>query len=178
MPANFRASLQDHLPPSSPNASESRPEIKSRESEITTIAQDKISSATVPKWDFKLPSIVLAASEPELSIDEGWTQEFSIARIVHALQGGLKHEKLQQYLSFFSESVIARYANAVVAGYPAIFYAVATNDERIIREVRMTKFLNCFPSPSRTVLLLLHIPFRLTPDLLVDILRWECQRYG
>ena len=61
------------------------------------------------------------------------TQEFSIERLVSALQGGIPRGKLQHYLSFFSESVVARNMNAVVAGFPAIFYAVATNDHKILR---------------------------------------------
>jgi hypothetical protein len=152
--ADVRASLQDHPSPSIPNTSKSRSEIRYRESETGAIPQNKTSStrdckstkrpATVGEWDFKLPSVVLQDSEFELSIDEGLTQEFSVRRLAYALQGGIRHGELQHYLSFLSESVAAQHMNAVVSGYPAIFYAVATNDEKVVQVVRVMEFLNYF----------------------------------
>jgi hypothetical protein len=98
-------------------------------------AQPPRESPIVPtqKWNFKLPTLGLEKSELEFLPEEGMTQEFSIRRLISALQGGLQRGKLQHYLSFFSESIVSQNMNAEVAGFPAIFYAVATNDDKIVR---------------------------------------------
>jgi hypothetical protein len=46
---------------------------------------------------------------------------------------GLNVARLQHYLSFFSSATIQRGVDEVVNGYPAMFYMVATNDERMVR---------------------------------------------
>lgn len=88
---------------------------------------------TAKQWDFQLPRIELAMSEPDFTAEEGQTSAFSMRRLVSALQNGMKRGKLQHYLAFFSEHVVNQHMNDVVAGYPAVFYAVATNDDRIVR---------------------------------------------
>lgn len=49
------------------------------------------------------------------------------------MQGGMKRRMLQHYLAFFSETVVSGGMNVPLAGFPAIFYAVATNDDKIVR---------------------------------------------
>ncbi len=71
--------------------------------------------------------------EPEFTAEEGLTQGFSIRRLIYALQGGMKRGMLQHYLAFFSERVVEAQINANVEGFPAIFYAVATNDDKVVR---------------------------------------------
>jgi hypothetical protein len=41
--------------------------------------------------------------------------------------------RLSHYLSFFSASQVRLRINEVVAAYPAIFYVIATNDEKLVR---------------------------------------------
>jgi hypothetical protein len=84
-------------------------------------------------WNFRLPEVELELAEPEFDAEEGMIKAFSIRRLVHALQGGIKKGNLQHYLSFYSENVVKENMNSVVEGFPAIFYAVASNDDKILR---------------------------------------------
>ena len=87
---------------------------------------------TTLDWDFKLPII-----EPEpgsnFSLDDAMSKAFSIRGLISSMQNGVKRGKLQHYLSFRSEALVAQHMNMTVTGFPAIFYAVATNDDKIVR---------------------------------------------
>ncbi|KAH8896376.1 P-loop containing nucleoside triphosphate hydrolase protein [Thozetella sp. PMI_491] len=87
------------------------------------------------KWDFVLPVVALDGDEPDFRYDEGRSRPFSTRRLVSSIQSGLSLGQLQHYLSFFSGAVIRRAINEVVLGYPAIFYAVATNDAKMVRKL-------------------------------------------
>ena len=128
----------DYATSSLPNTSKSRSGPRGREEEIEDKSKEDSSASTkiqstALQWDFRLPRIELDASEPEFSVDEGLTQGISTRRLVSALQGGMKRGKLQHYLSFFSEVLVIQHMNVAVAGFPAFFYAVETNDEKIVR---------------------------------------------
>ncbi|OCK78281.1 P-loop containing nucleoside triphosphate hydrolase protein [Lepidopterella palustris CBS 459.81] len=106
-------------------------------SSVTADPKPKISRYTTqptgPQWNITLPVIELDKSDPEFSIDDVIAKGFSIRGLITALQSGIKRGKLQHYLSFFSESIVAQHMNMSIGGFPAIFYAVATNDEKIVR---------------------------------------------
>ncbi|KAI9780170.1 MAG: hypothetical protein M1839_007007 [Geoglossum umbratile] len=96
-------------------------------------------SDTPPKpeqWDFKLPVIELDEAEDSRFPDEGAAPgNFSMHKVIHGLQHGLSNARLQNYLSYYqgNAEVLESYMNTEVEDYPAIFYAVATNDEGIVR---------------------------------------------
>lgn len=85
------------------------------------------------KWDFQLPSVEIPLSEPPFSPDEGRRLPFSLARLIAALTTGLSLAQLQHYLFFFDEGVVRQGLRAEIAGIPSIFYAVASNNESIVR---------------------------------------------
>lgn len=85
------------------------------------------------KWDFTLPTINLPPGDPSFSPDEGRQSPFSLRRLVSGLQNGLQNTNLRYYLMFFEERVVRREFGASLCGFPSIFYAVATNDEKILR---------------------------------------------
>jgi hypothetical protein len=84
-------------------------------------------------WDFGLPKIRLSDGEIPFSPEEGRRPPFSLRRLVSGLQNGLQNTNLRYYLTFFEERVIRREFGASLCGFPSIFYAVATNDENILR---------------------------------------------
>ncbi|KAH0543129.1 hypothetical protein FGG08_002555 [Glutinoglossum americanum] len=88
------------------------------------------------QWDFKLPIIELDETEDNRFPDEGAAPgPFSIEKVINGLQNGLTNARLKTYLSYYNgqPAALASYLNAEVEDYPAIFYAVATNDEAIVR---------------------------------------------
>jgi hypothetical protein len=89
--------------------------------------------STNGEWDFVLPTIKLDNPDCKFTAEEGVTEDFSISRLVWALQNGLDRAKLIHYFSHFSENAVAKELKKDVVGFPAIFYAVATNDDKIVR---------------------------------------------
>lgn len=85
------------------------------------------------QWDFRLPQVVLDTSEEDFSVDEGRSNPFSPRRLLSVLQHGMPPGRLQHYISFFSAAAVRAGINGPVCGYPAIFYLVATNDEKLVR---------------------------------------------
>jgi len=85
------------------------------------------------KWDFTLPTLNLPPGDPPFSLEEGRQSPFSLRRLVSGIQNGLQNTNLRYYLTFFDEKVIRREFGASLCGFPSIFYAVATNDENILR---------------------------------------------
>ena len=94
-------------------------------------SQDGSVEPNCPEWDFSLPSVTSGVGQ--FRPEEGMTLSFSISRLVVGLQQGLDDNKLTQYFSYYRPDTIARCINGTVSGYPGIFYAVATNDEKLIR---------------------------------------------
>lgn len=85
------------------------------------------------KWNFQLPSVEMPLGERSFSPDEGRRLPFSLARLIAALTQGLSLAQLQDYLLFFDEGVVRQGLGAEIAGIPSIFYAVASNNENIVR---------------------------------------------
>jgi hypothetical protein len=79
------------------------------------------------------PQSIFPLGDPPFSLEEGRQSPFSLRRLVSHLQNGLQNTNLRYYLTFFDEKVIRREFGASLCGFPSIFYAVATNDENILR---------------------------------------------
>lgn len=77
--------------------------------------------------------ILEAAGPLRFSPQEGAAQPFSITRLTWALQNNLIHGSLLAYFSFYQRPQIASAINQEVDNIPAIFYAVATNNDQIVR---------------------------------------------
>lgn len=88
---------------------------------------------TAIEWDFILPEVTIEDDDDGFMADGGNSEDFSIGRLISGLQNGLTNAKLQQYLSYYDEELIAKNINATVHQFPAIFYAIATNDISIVR---------------------------------------------
>jgi len=104
-------------------------EYQSRKLPVTELQVDK-QPQKQRGWDFVLPSIPAPTS---LTPGPGGSVGFDITRIVGALQHGADEQVVQTYFNYFDPSSISRHINDTVAGVPAIFYATATNNDRILR---------------------------------------------
>jgi hypothetical protein len=85
------------------------------------------------EWDLKLPEVILDPTEDEFSVEDGQSMPFSPRRLVTVLQHGMKQAELQHYLSFYTAPAVQARINTPVEGFPSIFYAAATNDEKLVR---------------------------------------------
>ena len=82
----------------------------------------------------KLVLPILETTGPlRFSPQEGAAQPFSITRLTWALQNNLTHGSLLVYLSFYRRPQIASAINQEIDNIPAIFFAVATNNDQIVR---------------------------------------------
>lgn len=89
-------------------------------------SEDQIMSVQ-SEWDFILPTlqapVVLAPQD----------EAFIISDLIGAMQNGASLDSIEQYFKHFDQDLIGVYINESVQGFPAMFYAVATNDEDIVR---------------------------------------------
>ncbi|KAH8669778.1 P-loop containing nucleoside triphosphate hydrolase protein [Tricladium varicosporioides] len=84
-----------------------------------------------PEWNFILPEI---PPPPTLTPGLGEGQAgFNLADLIGAIQHAALPQIIQHYLGYYDKSTIKRHLNDTVEGFPAFFYAVATNNEWIIR---------------------------------------------
>ncbi|RDL35746.1 Uncharacterized protein BP5553_06358 [Venustampulla echinocandica] len=79
-----------------------------------------------PEWDFVLPTI-----PHPLTLTPG--NNFDISEIAGAMQYGAPPEMIQNYLGYYDKRTVQKEINEGVQGFPAIFFAVATNNEATIR---------------------------------------------
>lgn len=77
--------------------------------------------------------ILETTGPPRFSPQEGAAQPFSISRLTWALQNNLMHRSLLVYFSFYERPQISSAINQEIDNVPAIFYAVATNNDQIVR---------------------------------------------
>lgn len=85
----------------------------------------------VTEWEFILPRI---PPPPTLVTGAGEGQEsFNLPDLVGAIQHGASLEMIQNYLGYYEKGTVKRYINNTIKGFPTIFYAVATNNELVIR---------------------------------------------
>ena len=83
------------------------------------------------EWDFILPRI---PAPPTLVAGAGEGQKsFNLPDLVGAMQHGASLQMIQNYLGYYEEGTVKRYIHNTVEGFPAIFYAVETNNELVIR---------------------------------------------
>lgn len=83
-------------------------------------------SAQGIEWDFILPR----TSRPP-TLDSG--SDFNIPDLVGAMTHGFSLESIQSYLEYYDRDMVKTHINQNVYGFPAIFYAVATNNDQIVR---------------------------------------------
>lgn len=87
------------------------------------------SSSTKPEGDFLLPRVSpIASTGPTRGI-----QRFNIREAVAAIQDRGDEQAFINYFENFESHVIQSYINQEVDGFPSIFYAAATNNDRILR---------------------------------------------
>jgi AAA domain (dynein-related subfamily) len=84
-----------------------------------------------PEWDFVLPKIPPPVVFNPDALDH--SAIFSMRELVGAMQRGTDHATVERYLGHFDASVVRGKVNSEVEGFPAMFYAVETNNELIIR---------------------------------------------
>ncbi|KAF2194328.1 P-loop containing nucleoside triphosphate hydrolase protein [Zopfia rhizophila CBS 207.26] len=97
-----------------------------------SLLPDPPSNDQEEEWDFRVPDITLNITEPDFSPEEGKSMQFSLRRLVSGLQSGIRVAQVQRYLSFFTVLTLRRELATSLEGFPSIFYAVATNDEKIV----------------------------------------------
>jgi hypothetical protein len=86
---------------------------------------------TSQTWDFVLPVLPLPAEVLGGSADS--YENFKVQDLVAFMQDGASLRTIQTYLGRFDASTIRKSMNEEVKGFPAIFYAVETNKEDILR---------------------------------------------
>lgn len=79
------------------------------------------------QWDFMLPFI-----PPPPSLTPG-SNDFDLFDLVGAMQHGASLETIQRYLAYYEKSEVTKHINELVQGFPAIFFAAATNNEGMLR---------------------------------------------
>ena len=83
-----------------------------------------------PEWDFTLPEVYPSTN----SISGlGSGSGFEVSHLVEITQRGADLQTIQNYLEYCEKRTVRGKINEEVEGFPAMFYAVATNNERIIR---------------------------------------------
>jgi hypothetical protein len=85
----------------------------------------------VEEWDFNIP-VLTNASSLIPNVEEG-LGTFSLFDVIAALQSNTDFQLVKKYLERFDAETIRQIMNDDVAGFPAMFYVVATNDEHILR---------------------------------------------
>ncbi|KAI0007496.1 P-loop containing nucleoside triphosphate hydrolase protein [Xylariaceae sp. FL0662B] len=99
------------------------------------------------EWDFVLPR-TFAPSNLEPGGD------FSVTDLVGAVTHGFSLDVVQNYLQYYDRSIVKERLNETVDGLPAIFYAVATNHDMVVRTfVDHGAEVIAFHKPSGTPLL-------------------------
>jgi hypothetical protein len=96
--------------------------------------EDKEPESLKPlEWDFVLPNI--GATQELVPGGADGTGVFSLRDLIGAMQQGVSPEKIQNYLSYYvhDKKAISKILRGCINGFPTMFYAVATNDERVIR---------------------------------------------
>jgi hypothetical protein len=82
------------------------------------------------EWDLILPLVQASAN---LAPSSGFGSNFNLRDLVGAVQCGATGETLQTYLANYEKQAISHIINDDIEGFPAMFYAIATNDESVIR---------------------------------------------
>ncbi|KEF63731.1 uncharacterized protein A1O9_01709 [Exophiala aquamarina CBS 119918] len=102
-------------------------------------------------WDFILPTLPAPMS---LMPGPGGSGGFEVTAIVGAFQHGADENVMRTYFNYFDDLSISRHINDTVEGFPAIFYATATNNDRILRAwIAYGGDVNAAHEPSQAPLL-------------------------
>ncbi|RMZ81536.1 hypothetical protein DV737_g2501, partial [Chaetothyriales sp. CBS 132003] len=118
---------------------------------LESSAPDPESGQEQVGWDFVLPFIPAPAS---LTPGPGGASGFNITTIVGALQHGADEQVVQTYFNYFNPMIIEQHINDSIAGVPAIFFAAATNNDRILRAfIAFGGDINAVHEPSQVPLI-------------------------
>ncbi|KAH0561971.1 hypothetical protein GP486_003322 [Trichoglossum hirsutum] len=83
------------------------------------------------EWDFILPEI---PAPPALTPGAGEGDDgFSLQDLVGAVQHGINSRFINNYLVYYDKEIVKKHLNGTVESFPSIFFAVATNNEWVIR---------------------------------------------
>ncbi|RFU25801.1 hypothetical protein B7463_g10533, partial [Scytalidium lignicola] len=82
-------------------------------------------------WDFILPELPYP-SELMLGVANE-SSTLNMEELIVAVQHGSDLQTIQDFLGYYDSTIVKSRINDEVAGFPSIFFAVATNNERIIR---------------------------------------------
>lgn len=119
--------------------------------EFEPVTEDPVLSKAYPGWDFILPTLPAPTS---LALGRGGAEGFDLAALVGALQCGADEVAVQTYFNYFDPMVVGRHIHDSVAGYPAIFYAAATNNDRVLRQfITLGGDVNAVHEPSQIPLI-------------------------
>lgn len=109
------------------------PEVSDESDKVSTIESGPAEPLQRHEWDFVLPVI-----EPPAQLNPGGpdgTSPFSLRELIGAMQHGANYNQIRAYLGHQDQRTIkGMIKTGQVEGFPVMFYAVATNDEWIIRE--------------------------------------------
>jgi hypothetical protein len=84
-----------------------------------------------PEWDFSLPELPFPGDlVPGVGDENG---DFSAERLAAAMQHRIAVDAARTYMNSYDIGTVQRLINDEVDGFPVIFYAVAANDERMVR---------------------------------------------
>lgn len=82
-------------------------------------------------WDFDLP---LFPAPPILMPGLGeHSSKFNLQDLIGALQGGASADSIKNYLGYYDKAVVQKQLNETLQGIPSIFFAVASDNQKIIR---------------------------------------------
>jgi hypothetical protein len=84
-----------------------------------------------PEWNFMLPNIT-APKELTPGGEDG-SGPSSLRDLIGAVQHGAGYDKVQNYLGYYDRKIVSKNINGSLEGFPAMFYAVATNNDWIVR---------------------------------------------
>lgn len=84
-----------------------------------------------PEWDFCLP-LIPAPSFLTPGVGQG-TDGFNILDLIGAVQQGATDQVISNYLGYYNHNTIHRHINDEVDGFPAMFFATASNNDWILR---------------------------------------------
>ncbi|KAK5740822.1 hypothetical protein LTR17_004412 [Elasticomyces elasticus] len=83
-------------------------------------------------WNFILPVVPPQTIGLTPNSADGH-ERFNVRQLVSAMQDGAELEDVQQYICRFDDVTVRKHINDEVEGFPAMFYAVETNKESMLR---------------------------------------------
>ncbi|CAJ2513963.1 Uu.00g020820.m01.CDS01 [Anthostomella pinea] len=99
--------------------------------ELDDNSADESDHENSPVWNSQLPRF--AAPSKLVKGGEDGSSVFDLRKLIGAVQAGETAENVRDYIGHYDKDTRRENLNAVVEGYPAIFYVVETNNVEMIR---------------------------------------------